>query len=112
MGDFVSFQERFGKGHYNAQGELTPTGKAWDKEQADEKFRDMTHKIRKFEDVDFGGMLDEDSTDEDRLAFFHELSYFANAQTLKLERKYSRSDSGKKLIAAARSRAKVTIGTK
>lgn len=112
LAKFVSFQDRFNLGHFNSKGEITPAGEAYDQEQADAKFKDMTHKISKFDDVDFGGLLDEDATDEDRLTLFHELLYFANAQVLKMERKYGKTDAGKKLVASARTRAKATIGTK
>lgn len=107
---FAAYQERHRLGHYNAKGELTPAGEQYDKDRAEADYKARTRKITKFDSMDFGGFLDEDATDEEKLQFFFELAYFAEAQTLRMVKRLKASDSGKRTIAAAKEKALATIG--
>jgi hypothetical protein len=107
---FVAFQDRYKLGHYTSRGVLTEAGKRADKDAAEDAYKEATKKVDRFKDIDWSPWLDEgQGTDEDWLAFFHELAYYAEGEVLRRERTLKGSTSGKAIVSAARDAAKKAL---
>ena len=109
LAQFIEFQRRFKLGHYTAKGVLTQAGKDYDAEQTELAFKAQTGKLKEWDDVDWSNFWDKDSTDEEKLATFKGLAYYFNGNALKLERKLSKSDSGRTIISRVKADLKKSI---